>query len=239
MGAELPRCGVCRVAIAPGENVVFRPDGRVQHVACPEVICPVCAAPIRPGEPIRRDGETPLHGNCWMRRARVAAKVMAGGADVAAVIRARLAAGNLPRLHATKVWGGNGNGAACTACGEAIGDGVEYEAEFGGLLIVRFHRVCYELWDAERMKVPRVISGASDVRDDVCVKCGEPFTPDNPRDPGAHDGLSRTGSAVGLDGLVHDDKVRCEAARRWKDDQAAPATRPRLRARCQGHGRRH
>jgi hypothetical protein len=221
MGAELPRCAVCRVAVAPGENVVFRPDARVQHVTCSEVKCPVCADPVRPGEPIRRDGRVLVHRNCWMRRARMAGKVMAGGADVAAVIRAKLADGALPLLPATKVWGGKGNGAACAVCGEAVRDG-EYEAEFGGLITVRFHRVCYEIWDAERMKLARVISGASDVRDDVCVKCGEPFTPDNPRDPGAHDGLLETGSAVGLDGLVHDDKLRCEAARRWKDDQVAP-----------------
>jgi hypothetical protein len=157
-----------------------------------------------------------------MRRARMAGKAIAGGADVAAVIRARLADGALPRLPATKVWGGKGNGAACTACGETVRDGPEYEAEFGGLITVRFHRVCYQIWNEERMKPAYVISGGSDVTDDVCVKCGEPFTPDNPRAPGTHDGLVGTGSAEGLDGLVHDDKVRCEAARQWKDDQVAP-----------------
>jgi len=70
MAAELPRCAVCRVAVKPAENVVFRTDGRVQHVACPEVVCPVCSGPIRPGDPIRRDAEALLHGNCWMRRIR-------------------------------------------------------------------------------------------------------------------------------------------------------------------------
>ena len=72
MAAELPRCAVCRVTVKPGENVLFRTDGRVQHITCPEVVCPVCWRPIAPRDPIRRDGETLLHGNCWMRRARSA-----------------------------------------------------------------------------------------------------------------------------------------------------------------------
>src|SRR2546422_7907362 len=70
MAAELPRCAVCRVAVKPAENVVFRNHGRVQHVTCPEIVCPVCSRPVAPHDPIRRDGETLLHGNCWMRRAR-------------------------------------------------------------------------------------------------------------------------------------------------------------------------
>jgi hypothetical protein len=70
MAAELPHCVLCRVRLQPGENVVFRTDGRVEHVECPKVICPVCRGVIEPGQPIRRDGEQPVHGNCWMRRLR-------------------------------------------------------------------------------------------------------------------------------------------------------------------------
>jgi len=70
MAAELPRCATCRVSIQPGQNVAFRTDGRVQHVDCPEVLCPVCARAVLPGEPIRRDDESLLHANCWMRRLR-------------------------------------------------------------------------------------------------------------------------------------------------------------------------
>lgn len=73
--AELPRCASCRVTIEPGENVTFRTDGRVSHVECPEVTCPVCARKILPGDPIRRNGEEMLHGNCWVKRQRA----MAGG----------------------------------------------------------------------------------------------------------------------------------------------------------------
>jgi hypothetical protein len=74
--AEFPRCASCRVGIEPGQNVVFRSDGRVNHVDCPEVVCPVCTRKIFPGDPIRRNGEEMLHGNCWVKRYRA----MAGGA---------------------------------------------------------------------------------------------------------------------------------------------------------------
>jgi hypothetical protein len=67
---ELPRCAVCRVSIKVGVNVRFRSAGRVEHVDCPEVICPVCTRSIAPSAPIRRDGEQLLHSNCWTRRYR-------------------------------------------------------------------------------------------------------------------------------------------------------------------------
>ena len=71
---ELPRCAVCRVTIEVGQPVVFRQDGRVQHTECPRVICPVCTRDVRPHDPIRRDGDHVLHGNCWTRRFRAAAR---------------------------------------------------------------------------------------------------------------------------------------------------------------------
>jgi len=67
---DLPRCAVCRARIEVGENVIFRRDGRVQHIECPKIVCPVCEVPILPAQPIRRDGERQLHANCWMRWAR-------------------------------------------------------------------------------------------------------------------------------------------------------------------------
>jgi len=70
MAAELPRCAVCRVTIQAGQNVVFREDGRVNHVECPPVVCPVCSRTISPHDPIRREGEQMLHGNCWVKRFR-------------------------------------------------------------------------------------------------------------------------------------------------------------------------
>jgi hypothetical protein len=70
MSAEMPRCALCRTNVQVGQPVTFRADGRVQHTECPKVICPVCSGVIEPDQPIRRDGEQLLHGNCWMRRLR-------------------------------------------------------------------------------------------------------------------------------------------------------------------------
>jgi hypothetical protein len=70
VAAELPRCAICRVTVKPGENVIFRGDGRVHHAVCPEVVCPVCTRAIKPNDPIRRDGDLLVHGNCWLRRMR-------------------------------------------------------------------------------------------------------------------------------------------------------------------------
>jgi len=64
---ELPRCAVCRVRVDVGQNVVFRRDGRVQHVECPKVVCPACELPVLPTQPIRRNGERQIHAHCWMR----------------------------------------------------------------------------------------------------------------------------------------------------------------------------
>lgn len=68
MGVALPRCVTCRTSIRPGQNVVFRQDGRVEHVACPDVVCAVCNRAIKRDEPIRRDGDALLHAYCWWRR---------------------------------------------------------------------------------------------------------------------------------------------------------------------------
>ena len=72
MVPELPRCSMCRVKIQVGENLIFRPDGRVQHTNCPPVTCPGCGFAVLPRQPIRREGETMLHSNCWIKRLRAA-----------------------------------------------------------------------------------------------------------------------------------------------------------------------
>ena len=81
MAVEFPRCARCRATVHAGESVRFRDDSRVEHAACPEVICPVCRRAIYPGSPIRRDGEQLLHGNCWLRRFRAEARRPATEAD--------------------------------------------------------------------------------------------------------------------------------------------------------------
>ena len=66
----LPGCGKCRGAIELGQNVLFRPDGRVEHDACPDVSCSLCGHRIFPQDAIRRDGTKMLHAGCWLRRHR-------------------------------------------------------------------------------------------------------------------------------------------------------------------------
>lgn len=68
MSPQLPTCARCRVRVQVGQDVTFSIDGRVEHLQCPEVICPPCSRVIEPGQRIRRDGEQILHGDCWMRR---------------------------------------------------------------------------------------------------------------------------------------------------------------------------
>jgi hypothetical protein len=159
MTADLPRCAVCRVPIEPGQNVLFRSDGRVQHVACPEILCPVCSRPILPSEPIRRDGDQVLHGNCWARR--TATPEPRHVPPRRAVIQARLAAGTLPTSRPEKTWAGYGSGDPCDACGERIAAGeVEYEVGVPDWpTALRVHPECLGLWRAQCAKESRTISG--------------------------------------------------------------------------------
>lgn len=130
----------------PGQNVVFRPDGRVQHVACPRVLCPVCTLPVAPDDPIRRDGEALVHGNCWMRRERETPEPD----GITSAVRAKVMAGALPRTEATKVWAGLGKGLPCSGCGQVItGAEVENEVDLNGAPALRFHRNCLSIWQRE------------------------------------------------------------------------------------------
>src|SRR5437762_1374560 len=154
-----PRCAVCRVTIQPGVNVVFRLDGRVHHAECPRVLCAFCSRDIRPADPIRREGEAMVHANCWVKRHR--AHPVTAGEDVRALIRSRLAAGTLPCLTPTMVWGGEGDGERCAACDKTI-DRSQSEVEFAGTVTVHFHVVCFTIWEQERVKQPqREINGGS------------------------------------------------------------------------------
>ena len=162
MTADLPRCAVCRVTVSAGVSVIFRPDGRVQHVECPPVVCPVCGSEIRPNTPLRRDGDAVLHGNCWVRRARATERVSDGGGGIVALIRARLASGALPSAPPVRVWGSmSPNRPACAGCGERIVDEAEYELEFDGAVSVRMHRVCYGIWDEARRQAKPIGGGSA------------------------------------------------------------------------------
>ena len=70
MLVQHPRCARCRVNIEPGQALLMRDDGRLEHATCPEVTCPVCTRTILPQTPIRRDGDEMVHANCYSRRLR-------------------------------------------------------------------------------------------------------------------------------------------------------------------------
>jgi hypothetical protein len=159
------------VSIEPGQNVVFRPDGRVEHTTCPEVICPVCSQPIDQHDPIRRDGDRLVHGNCWVRLHRSMGKppvkIAGDGAtvvsdEVGLLIRSRLAAGTLPRAKPEKIWARLGNGKTCSGCDRPITRGeVEHEVDALDHGTGRFHRTCLDIWQAEVARYGREISGGS------------------------------------------------------------------------------
>jgi hypothetical protein len=156
---ELPRCASCRVKVKPGQDVVFRHDGRVEHAACPEVVCPACSRPVKPDDPIRRDGEALVHGNCWMARERATKPPAKIGIPEVAVpepngitsaVRAKLMAGALPRLDVQKVWAGLGKDAPCSGCDQRITRSeVEHEVYIGDGSSLRFHRTCLSVWQRE------------------------------------------------------------------------------------------
>ena len=77
-----------------------------------------------------------------------------GEADVAAVIRAKIAAGLLPRDRPQKVWVGPGSDKACDACEQPITkEQREYEFDPPGWPTIRLHSECLGLWHVERMKI--------------------------------------------------------------------------------------
>jgi hypothetical protein len=71
--------------------------------------------------------------------------------DRAAMISAKLAAGELPRTKPEKVWAGKGTDQLYVACGTRIAaDEVECEVDLPGAATLRFHRPCLLIWDQER-----------------------------------------------------------------------------------------
>jgi hypothetical protein len=163
MALEFPRCAICRVTIQVGQNVTFRIDGRVQHVECPPVICSVCARSIRPDEPIRRDGQSLVHSNCWVRRYRVEHRVssLEPRRDVLGIIRLKIDNGMLPQppRNDNKVWAGQGTGRICDGCDKPIpSSAVECEVDLGDRTL-RFHRACLVTW--QDGSEPNPISGGS------------------------------------------------------------------------------
>lgn len=73
--------------------------------------------------------------------------------DRAAVIRAKLVSGELPRAKPEKVWAGKGTDQPCAGCGGMIASAdVEFEVDLPGAppATLRFHQNCLMIWDQER-----------------------------------------------------------------------------------------
>ena len=77
------------------------------------------------------------------------------------LIRHRLLEGRLPRGRAVDIWYASGEGQTCDGCGDPIGRnqmmtwGIASQDWFS----VHFHATCYELWEVERLALPRKDGG--------------------------------------------------------------------------------
>ena len=65
-----------------------------------------------------------------------------------ALVRGKLAIGDLYALIDSHCWGGPATGKSCVVCGEKIDGGVEYEID-GPAGSVFAHLVCYSIWRGE------------------------------------------------------------------------------------------
>jgi hypothetical protein len=75
-------------------------------------------------------------------------------ADVAAVIRAKITAGLLPRDRPQKIRVGPGSDKACDGCEQPITkEQREYEFDPPGWPTIRLHSECLGVWHVERMKI--------------------------------------------------------------------------------------
>jgi hypothetical protein len=74
--------------------------------------------------------------------------------EIAQRIRERLRSGEVPKQRQARMWGGNGAGFACSACGDIIAtDDLEMELQFlteNGFTSRRFHTLCFAVWEIER-----------------------------------------------------------------------------------------
>ena len=71
-----------------------------------------------------------------------------------ALVRDKLAVGDLFALIDSHCWGGAATGESCVVCGEKIDGGVEFEVD-GPSGSVFTHLVCYSVWHEESQDVPR------------------------------------------------------------------------------------
>jgi hypothetical protein len=76
-------CALCQKPIAARRDFVFRVDGRVEHVTCPEpargplaaepvpaIICSACTKPIGPAQNVVKESDNLLHVDCFLEQRR-------------------------------------------------------------------------------------------------------------------------------------------------------------------------
>jgi hypothetical protein len=74
-------------------------------------------------------------------------------AELAAVVRHKIATGVLPTATPTKVWVGKGMGRLCDACDLTVTSAdIEYETDLPCGRTLRFHQPCFTVWHEARVK---------------------------------------------------------------------------------------
>jgi hypothetical protein len=81
---------------------------------------------------------------------------------VQAVIRDKLAHGELRGETPETVWGGKGTGQSCSGCNRPIaGNDMEYEVDYpGARAVMRFDQTCLFIWDDYRTDYPTSVGVA-------------------------------------------------------------------------------
>ena len=74
--------------------------------------------------------------------------------ELRSLTRTRLQRGELPRGKCQVTWFGPGVGEPCALCGRSIPRlEIECGCEQGSGSALRFHQVCFAIWDEERQQV--------------------------------------------------------------------------------------
>jgi hypothetical protein len=77
-----------------------------------------------------------------------------GRSALAELVRAKIAAGRLPRERPQRIWVGPGPGKGCDACDSQVtSDQREYEFDPPGWRTIRLHAECLEQWHLARMNL--------------------------------------------------------------------------------------
>jgi hypothetical protein len=62
--ASGPTCDICLMRVQANQRVIFRSDGRMEHVECPVMRCIRCLRPVQADESTERIGGDVVHRHC-------------------------------------------------------------------------------------------------------------------------------------------------------------------------------